>query len=194
MTQKSQSWVYIQKIEKLTISKRYIPRNVHSSILQLPRYRSNLDFPGGTSDKEPTEATQQQQQQPMQEIQEMWVQSLGWEDPLEESMETHSIFLPGESHGQRSLVGYGKQDCKESDMAEVTQQSTYYRHNPSTFINKLKDTEDVIHVYTLTHMHTYCCPAYLTSMQSISCERFQQLESILPGEISTASDIQMIRL
>jgi len=25
MTQKSQSWVYIQKIEKLTISKRYIP-------------------------------------------------------------------------------------------------------------------------------------------------------------------------
>ena len=44
----------------------------------------------------------------MQEIQEMWVQSLGWEDPLEESMETHSIFLPGESHGQRSLVGYGK--------------------------------------------------------------------------------------
>ena len=31
--------------------------NVHSSILQLPRYTSNLDFPGGTSDKEPTEAT-----------------------------------------------------------------------------------------------------------------------------------------
>ena len=26
--------------------------------------------------------------------------------PLEESMATHTIFLPGESHGQRSLVGY----------------------------------------------------------------------------------------
>ena len=23
------------------------------------------------------------------------------------------VFLPGESHGQRSLVGYGPQDCKE---------------------------------------------------------------------------------
>ena len=26
-----------------------------------------------------------------------WVQSLGWEDPLEEAMTTHSRFLPGES-------------------------------------------------------------------------------------------------
>ena len=34
------------------------------------------------------------------------VRSLGWEDPLEKEMETHSVFLPGESHGQRSLAGY----------------------------------------------------------------------------------------
>ena len=26
----------------------------------------------------------------MQEIQEMWVQTLGWEDPLEEGLATHS--------------------------------------------------------------------------------------------------------
>ena len=31
---------------------------------------------------------------------------LGWEDPLEEGMETHSSILAGESHGQRRLVGY----------------------------------------------------------------------------------------
>ena len=30
---------------------------------------------------------------PMQETQEMWVQSLGWEDPLEEEMATHSSIL-----------------------------------------------------------------------------------------------------
>ena len=29
----------------------------------------------------------------MQEAQEMWVQSLGWEDPLEEGMATHSGIL-----------------------------------------------------------------------------------------------------
>ena len=39
-------------------------------------------------------------------VQETGVQSLDQEDPLEKGMATHSIFLPGESHGQRSLVGY----------------------------------------------------------------------------------------
>ena len=28
------------------------------------------------------------------------------------------VFLPGESHGQRSLVGYSPGRCKESDMTE----------------------------------------------------------------------------
>ena len=39
-------------------------------------------------------------------IGETWVQSLGWEDPLEKGMATHLVFLPGESQGQRSLEGY----------------------------------------------------------------------------------------
>ena len=30
-------------------------------------------------------------------MRETWVQSLGWEDPLEEGIATHSVFLPGES-------------------------------------------------------------------------------------------------
>ena len=46
---------------------------------------------------------------------------LGWEDPLEEGVATHSsIFLPGESHGQRSLAGYSPWGHKESDTTEVT--------------------------------------------------------------------------
>ena len=43
--------------------------------------------------------------QELRELQEMQVQFLGWEDPLEEGMATHSRFLPRESHGQRSLAG-----------------------------------------------------------------------------------------
>ena len=39
-------------------------------------------------------------------MQETQVQSLGWEDPLEKEMATHSSTLAGESHGGRSLVGY----------------------------------------------------------------------------------------
>ena len=42
----------------------------------------------------------------VQQTQETQVQSLGWEDPLEEEMTTAPVFLPGKSHGQRSLVGY----------------------------------------------------------------------------------------
>ena len=42
----------------------------------------------------------------------------------------------------------------------------------------------------------YCHPAYLTSMQSTSCEipgwMKHKLESRLPGEISIISDMQMI--
>ena len=35
-----------------------------------------------------------------------WVQSLGREDPLERVWQPTSVFLPGKSHGQRSLEGY----------------------------------------------------------------------------------------
>ena len=38
-------------------------------------------------------------------MQETWVLSLGWENPLEKGMATHSIFCAGEFHEQRSLVG-----------------------------------------------------------------------------------------
>ena len=44
----------------------------------------------------------------------------------------------------------------------------------------------------------YCHSAYLTSVQSTPCEMLgwmnHKLESRLPGEISTASDMQMIAL
>ena len=44
----------------------------------------------------------------------------------------------------------------------------------------------------------YCHPAYLTYMQSASCEMpgwmKHKLESRFPGEISIASDMQMIPL
>ena len=55
-----------------------------------------------------------------QKTEENRVQSLGGEDPLEEGMATHSVFLPRESHGQRSLAGYSPWGRTESVMTEVT--------------------------------------------------------------------------
>ena len=49
-------------------------------------------------------------------MQEMWIPSLGLEDPLEEGLEIH--FLPGESHGQKSLESTVQEEKKESDMTQ----------------------------------------------------------------------------
>ena len=61
-------------------------------------------------------------------MQETWIQSLGQEDPLEKGMATPlfllfpytltPVFLSGEFHGQRRLVGYNSWGHKESDMTE----------------------------------------------------------------------------
>ena len=50
--------------------------------------------------------------------QETQVWYLGGEDPLKKGMATHSMFLPGEFHGQTSLVGCRPWGHKESDTAE----------------------------------------------------------------------------
>ena len=48
----------------------------------------------------------------------MWVRSLGQEDPWRKAWQPTPVFLPGESHGQRSLAGYSPQGPKESDTTE----------------------------------------------------------------------------
>ena len=56
----------------------------------------------------------------MQKTQEMWVRSLGWEDPLAEGMVTHSHILAWripwtEEPGELESTG-----CKELDTVKVT--------------------------------------------------------------------------
>ena len=50
--------------------------------------------------------------------QEIWVQSLGREDPLEKGLATYSSILGWRTRGQRSLVGYSPWGRKELDMAK----------------------------------------------------------------------------
>ena len=54
------------------------------------------DIPNGAAVKNP----------PAVEMEETHVRPLGQDDPLEEEMATSPIFLPGKSHGQKSLAGY----------------------------------------------------------------------------------------
>ena len=72
--------------------------------------RKNEGFPGGSVIKNPTA---------MQEMQEMhpWIRKIPWR----RAWQPTSVFLPGESHGQRSLAGYSPWGHKELDMTEVTE-------------------------------------------------------------------------
>ena len=45
-----------------------------------------------------------------------WVGKIPWR----RAWQPTAVFLPGESHGQRSLAGYSQQDHKESDLTEAT--------------------------------------------------------------------------
>ena len=58
-------------------------------------------------------------------MQKTQVRSLGREDPLEKEMATHSVFLPEEFHGGRSLVGYSPRGCKELDTTELLHSLTH---------------------------------------------------------------------
>ena len=57
----------------------------------------------------------------MQGTLETWVQWLGVEDLWRRKWLPNPVFLPGESHGQRSLAGYSPLGSKELDMTEAIQ-------------------------------------------------------------------------
>ena len=48
-----------------------------------------------------------------------WVKKIPWRRPRQPT----PVFLPGESHGQRSLAGYSPQGLKELDTTEATELS-----------------------------------------------------------------------
>jgi len=68
-------------------------------------------FPGGASGREHTSQCRRY---------ETWLRCLGQGDPWRRAWQTTPVFLPGESHGQRSLAGYSPRGHKELDTTEVT--------------------------------------------------------------------------
>ena len=64
-------------------------------------------------------------------------------------MATTPVFLPGESHGQRSLAGYSPQGRTELDMTEVTK----YAHIHTTEHNLAIKKNNEPMIYTTTPQH-----------------------------------------
>ena len=55
------------------------------------------------------------------------IPSLSLDDPLEKGMSPHSVFLPVEFHGQRSLAGSSPWGLKESEATERLTHTTLRR-------------------------------------------------------------------
>ena len=88
------------------------------------------------------------------------VWSLVREDPLEEEMATHSVFLPGKSHGWRSLTGYSPWDCRVGHNW-VTNSSLCLIAN-KIFIHPKKDV--CVHIYTeCVYIYIYIYIKFYTS-------------------------------
>ena len=51
-------------------------------------------------------------------VQEPWIWSLGWEDPLERGMATHSSILAWRVPRTEGLVGYSPRGHRESEMTQ----------------------------------------------------------------------------
>ena len=69
-------------------------------------------FPGGPSGKE---LSCQCRRLMIHEF-SPWIRKVPWR----RAWQPTPVFLPGESQGPGSLVGYGPKGCKESDTTEVT--------------------------------------------------------------------------
>ena len=73
---------------------------------------------------------------PMQKMKEKHVRSPGPGGPLEVEMAISPVFLPGKSHGQRSLADYGPAGGKESDTTERT-----HTHTPPFISHVISDSQ-----------------------------------------------------
>ena len=72
-----------------------------------------MDFPCGTSGKEPACQFRRHKRCGLNP----WVGKIPWR----RKWQPIPVFLPGESHGQKSLAGCNPWGCKESDMTEMTE-------------------------------------------------------------------------
>ena len=71
-----------------------------------------MDFPGGASGKEPACQCRRHKRFRF----DPWVRKIPWKRAWQPTPE----FLPGESHEQRSLVGYSPWGHRELDLTEAT--------------------------------------------------------------------------
>ena len=85
------------------------------TLVKVRTMKFGLGFPGSTSGKGPACQCRRSKRYEF----DPWVGKVPWR----RAWQPTPVFLPGESHGQRSLVGYSPWGRKELDTSETTVQT-----------------------------------------------------------------------
>ena len=114
-------------------SKLLVDCNCTTSSPGSPAFQPSRFFPDGASGKKPTCQCRRHKRPRFS----LWVGKIPWR----RARQPTPVFLPGESHRQRSLVGYSPQGRKESVTPETTQDMHTVAENflilPHNFQRKL---------------------------------------------------------
>ena len=104
---------------------------------------SILGFPGDINGKEPTCQCRRHRRRQF----ELCIRKIPWR----RAWQPTPVFLPGESHRQRSLAGYSPQSCKELDTTDVTlvcmHVSVYYQYTDTVYYI----------IYCIQSVYMYMC-------------------------------------
>ena len=93
----------------------------------------------------------------MQDTEDMWYDLWVWKIPWRRKWQPTPVFLPGESHGQRRLVGYSPRGRKESDTTERLHSLNFREMQKLDCVSVLFLFSVIIdHVYVTNSMMHHC--------------------------------------
>ena len=99
----------------------------------------------------------------------LWVRKI----PRRTIWQPTPVFLPGKSHGRRSLAGYSPWDCKESDTTEHIHTNINMRQFTSV--------QSLSRVRLFVTPWTAACQASLSITNSQSLLKLMSIESVMPS-------------
>ena len=125
------------------------PSQIASCFRETRYYTKVTGFPGGSAGREPARQCRRHKRCGF----DAWVRKIPWRRKWQPT----SVFLPGKSHGQRSLTGYSLWGRKESDMTECSHTHTYTHIHAHAHTHRHTHTETHTqrHTHTETHRHTH---------------------------------------
>ena len=122
-------------------------------------YRQNSGSPGGSSGKET--------HLPVQERWEVWVELLGWEDPLEEGMATHSSILAWR-------IPWTEEPSRLQSMG-----SHSVRHDWSNLASKHRQN-NIVGVLSKNLLHSLECHSIVTTASPTFCSYSLEMACSMP--------------